>query len=141
MILQDEDGPALGKGAVQDLLFKQGDAILASGYPADPSEAKGVEQVLRERGLFDHVMTLNGGKGKDEATSMVARLERCLDLKVPMTLLEKKIEERGHLCVFGPKFHCECSAIELLWGCGKFDLCSRCDYSSQSLRRKSLQAF
>lgn len=33
--------------------------------------------------------------------------------------LQLKIEERGHICLFLPKFHCEFSAIEMYWGFGK----------------------
>ena len=42
---------------------------------------------------------------------------------------------------FLSKFHCECSAIELLWGRGKYELRSTCDFSLDGLRKNSLQAF
>ena len=33
--------------------------------------------------------------------------------------LQKRIEERGHKCMFLPKFHCELNAIEMYWGFAK----------------------
>lgn len=140
-ILRDEDAPLLGAGATQHLIFEDGDVVLATGKPAVAGTAKGAEQVLRERGLYVAGMTLNGGKKKDQAKSMVARLEKCVDMQGAKCLLEEMIEGRGHVCIFSPKFHCECSAIELLWGRGKFELRSRCDYSLESLRQNSVQAF
>lgn len=46
-------------------------------------------------------------------------------LSLQQDFLEEKpelqliIEERGHICLFLPKFHCEFSAIEMYWGFGK----------------------
>ena len=48
---------------------------------------------------------------------------------------------RCHVCNFGAKFHCECSAIELLWGRGKHNLRSICDFPLEGLRCNSRQAF
>ena len=86
-------------------------------------------------------MSLSGGKAKDPAKSMVATLENCLDFQMAKTLLEEEIEGRGHQCIFSPKYHCECSAIELLWGRGKYDLRSKCDSSLDGLRNHSREAF
>ena len=31
------------------------------------------------------------------------------------TVVEKVVEERGHICIFIPKFHCELNPIERVW--------------------------
>ena len=141
IIQRDEDAPLLGKGAVQSMVFAEGDVVLATGKPAVPGQPKGAEQVLRERGLFLPGMTLTGGRAKNPGMSMVARLEDCLEMSCAKTLLEEVIEQKGHMCIFGAKFHCECSAIELLWGRGKHNLRQKCDFSLESLRQNSRQAF
>jgi hypothetical protein len=33
--------------------------------------------------------------------------------------LQLKIEARGHICAFLPKFHCELNPIEMVWGYSK----------------------
>lgn len=38
------------------------------------------------------------------------------DFKNEKPLLQKVIEERGHKCIFLPKFHCELNPIEMYWG-------------------------
>ena len=37
------------------------------------------------------------------------------DFKNSKTILEERIEERGHLCYFFLNFHCELNAIERCW--------------------------
>ena len=37
------------------------------------------------------------------------------DFKTKKSLLEEKVESRGHLCIFSPKFHCELNATEWVW--------------------------
>jgi hypothetical protein len=36
------------------------------------------------------------------------------------SMLETLIKERGHLCIFLPKFHCELNPIEMYWGWCKY---------------------
>lgn len=35
------------------------------------------------------------------------------------SLVQKVIENAGHLCIFLPKFHCELNFIEFFWGAVK----------------------
>jgi len=35
-------------------------------------------------------------------------------------MIQHYLEERGHVCVFYPKFHCEFNSIEMLWGYAKY---------------------
>lgn len=48
----------------------------------------------------------------------VLSLQRDFVEEKPM--LQHSIEERGHICLFLPKFHCELNAIELYWGYAKY---------------------
>lgn len=47
-------------------------------------------------------------------------LSRQQDFVEEKSLLQHRIEERGHKCLFLPKFHCELNAIELYWGFAKY---------------------
>jgi len=42
------------------------------------------------------------------------------DFKNEKPLLQKYVEERGHICLFLPKFHCELNPIEMYWGYAKY---------------------
>ena len=74
--------------------------VLPDGRP------KGLKIVLQERGI--DVSGMNGQKMREE-------LSKFDDFKNPKTLVEEKVENRGHLCNFFPKFHCELNAIERCW--------------------------
>lgn len=72
----------------------------------DDGRAKGMKIVLEERGVETKGMN---------ADKMREVLNTFQDFKNKKTLLEEKVESRGHLCVFFPKFHCELNAIERVW--------------------------
>ena len=74
--------------------------VLPDGRP------KGLKIVLQERGI--DVSGMNGQKMREE-------LSKFDDFKNPKTLVEEKVENRGHLSKFFPKFHCELNAIERCW--------------------------
>ena len=42
------------------------------------------------------------------------------DFKSEKPLIQKYIEERGHKCIFLPKFHCELNPIKMVWGYAKY---------------------
>ena len=44
-ILRQEDAPLLPVGSIQQLVFAEGDTVLATGQAAVPGQAKGAEQV------------------------------------------------------------------------------------------------
>ncbi|EIN05877.1 hypothetical protein PUNSTDRAFT_115780 [Punctularia strigosozonata HHB-11173 SS5] len=89
----------------------------------DDGRPKGLEQVLAERG-FD----VKGMQAKcspvcpweNEQCCMARLLSKQDDFRNQVSLLEKKITERGHLCMFLPKFHCELNPIEMYWGWAKY---------------------
>jgi hypothetical protein len=83
----------------------------------ETGEAKGLQQVLQERG-FD----VDNMKSKCSPVCAVENERCCMarlmskqdDFRLQKPLLEEKITERGHLCVFLPKFHCELNPIEMV---------------------------
>lgn len=83
----------------------------------DNGEPKGLQQTLEERG-FD----VTGMRAKcspvcpieNEGCCMARLLSQQEDFRYQISLLEKTITDRGHLCVFLPKFHCELNPIEMV---------------------------
>ena len=67
---------------------------------------RGMKAILEERGV-----DTTGMKGNE----MRQKLKSYPDFQNQKTLLEDYIEQRGHLCLFYPKFHCELSPIERVW--------------------------
>ncbi len=94
--------------------------VLPDGRP------KGLKLVLQERGVDTAGMV---------AATMKARLSEFPDFSSPRTLLEEKVESRGHICVFFPKFHCELNAIERNWCHAKKHTRRYCNGSIVRLRR------
>jgi hypothetical protein len=90
-----------------------------------PGYFKGMEQILRERGLFHRGL-------KAQCTDRFADCERNMDCCCRRILynqpdfanqksaLEELIDNYGHLCDFYPKFHCELNFIEQYWGAAKY---------------------
>ena len=72
----------------------------------DDGIPKGMKRVLEERGVDTKGMN---------AIKMREELGQHPDFSNPKTILEELIEERGHMCIFLPKFHCELNAIERCW--------------------------
>jgi len=73
--------------------------VLPDGRP------KGMKLVLQERGVDT----------KDMNADKMRETLKYDDFKNSKTILEERIKERGHLCYFFPKFHCELNAIERCW--------------------------
>lgn len=49
------------------------------------------------------------------AEKMREIMEKFEDFNNEPTLVEEKVQARGHLCMFFPKFHCELNASERCW--------------------------
>jgi hypothetical protein len=102
---------------------------------------KGIQAIAEERGVWRHAGDIwVGGKRtkvkqmtRDEAQKA---LEEFPDFKNQKCWVEETIERLGHLCIFGPKFHCELAVIEYFWGSTKKITRSNCDYSMSSLREE-----
>ena len=67
---------------------------------------KGMKAILEERGVDTFGM---------KVSDMRERLREYPDFNNQKTTLETYIEQRGHICLYYPKFHCELSPIERVW--------------------------
>ena len=110
-------------GYFQRMVFEEGDVHfiedreLGAGDPLI-GQPKGAEQILIERGINTEDLVMND---KNDATrSMVAILSKHTDFKNEESVVEKAIGEMGGTCIFLPKFHAPCNAIEYIWGNWKF---------------------
>jgi len=123
--------PNFKRGDHQYLFFQEGEypfwlnpqtispAVIAS-YLGKP---KGLKQLLWERGLWRHGMSLDGirvvrGKPQAKLPDLSARdvMGGEPDITSQKSALQLSIEKRGHYCDFLPKYHCELNPIELVWG-------------------------
>lgn len=126
-------------------------------FPDDPDipsglrgKAKGLEQVLRERGLWRkhrsdgflfrlQCPTTHGRPGCTEieggccARSVIAA-ER--DFKEQKGRLEEELNALGHEVIFYPKFHCELNFIERYWCSCKQYTREHCMYTFKSLQEQ-----
>ena len=92
-----------GKQPVMRSTFFNGEVqemVLPNGQP------KGLKIVLEERGVDTRGM--NADKLREELNTFE-------DFKNKVTILQERVEGRGHLCLFFPQFHCELNAIERCW--------------------------
>jgi hypothetical protein len=93
-------------------------------HPAMPGWFKGMEQIIRECGLWPEAglhAECPGFKCLDGKTDCCCR---CLLFNQPDFISQKSqlhelIESRGHICDFYPKYHCELNFIEQYWGAAK----------------------
>lgn len=118
--VQMRDG-TLPNGQPQPLYF-------ANNHP-DPNKAgkfKGMEVILRERGLFPAAGLRAECKGfKCPPGRSDCCCRRVLFLQPDFVsqhgMLQELVEGRGHAFIFYPKFHCELNFIEMVWGKSKYD--------------------
>jgi transposase len=133
-------------------------------FPADHpkpvlrGQAKGMQQVLKERGLFRRGLLMKCPDGcADGATTCCARriVENQPDFKEQRSLVQEVIEKAGrffllcmllskvcagHICIFLPKYHCEINFIEYFWGAVKRYLREHCDYTFSTLKENMPKA-
>ena len=100
---------------------------------------KGIRQVLIERnkwppeGLRLECKPVSEHK-KDNNCCAKKLLAAEPDFQKPVGLIQEKIEARGHLVMFYPKFHPELNFIEYFWGACKRFTRENCDYTMDGLR-------
>ncbi|KZV67560.1 hypothetical protein PENSPDRAFT_611238 [Peniophora sp. CONT] len=94
-------------------------------HPTHAGWFKGMEQIIRERGLWPARGKLksqcDGFKCPPGRTDCCCRrlLFNQPDFVAQKPALQEFIEARGHLCDFYPKYHCELNFIEQYWGAAK----------------------
>jgi hypothetical protein len=80
-------------------------------------EAKGLQQVLEERGFNVHRMRAKCKPvcpWENGDCCMARLLSKQDDFANQVSMLETLIQEAGHECIFLPKFHCELNPIEMV---------------------------
>ena len=109
----------LADGSAQDLYFPDDHPTMGGWF-------KGMEEIIRERGLWPASGSLNaqcpGFKCEAGRTDCCCRrlLFTQADFVGQKCHLQEFIESRGHLCDFYPKFHPETNFIEQYWGLAKY---------------------
>jgi hypothetical protein len=110
---------------------KQHDTIIPESNPVaqhrgklqkmmtESGEAKGLQQVLEERGFNINVSGMRSKckpvcPWENDCCCMARLLSKQDDLAKQESLLETLIRSAGHECIFLPKFHCELNPIEMV---------------------------
>ena len=105
---------------------------------------KGIEQILREREIWDKKYVVDCSLYKDKITrndpTRIKYCARCIislqpDFLAQKCALQELVEEAGHVCIFYPKFHCELNFIEWYWGAVKCFAQENCNYSWAGLKQ------
>jgi hypothetical protein len=110
--------------------------VFPDNHPVFPGQAKGIKQVLLERG-YTQRLRMSCKKSCSEGVLLCCArkiLEHKPDFKAQKSLVQEVIEAAGHLCIFLPKFHCELNFIEFFWGATKKWLHDHCDYTFETLK-------
>src|ERR1700735_5151221 len=113
-------------------------------HPTMPGWFKGMEQIIRERGLWpdtDLNAQCTGFKcpaGKTDCCCQCILFNQP-DFVSQKSELHELIERRHHLCDFYPKYHCELNFIEQYWGAAKLQFRTAGRSASISEMEKKMQ--
>jgi hypothetical protein len=94
---------------------------------------KGIKTILQERDLWNASLKLPAARNLLAAQPDFARSAK-------RNWVMETIENLGHLCIMGVKFHPELAVIEYYWGETKRFTRANCDYSLEGLRATVPQA-
>jgi hypothetical protein len=107
-------------------------------------QPKGIKTILKERNLWNSIMSPPKHKcspscsGIQITDGIYCCALRCLqdqpDFKNQKEWITEIVEGRNHMIDFFPKYHCELSFIEMIWGRMKRLLRANCEFSFESLR-------
>ena len=112
------------RAGVNPLTDKPQDLYWPEDHPTMGGWFKGMEQIIRERGLWPESglrAECEGFKCAPGRTDCCCRrlLFNQQDFTSQKSRLEEYITSRGHICDFYPKYHCELNFIEQYWGAAK----------------------
>ena len=108
---------------------KQKDTVIPQSNPAaeyqgkvqsmtlPDGKAKGLRAVLTERGFNVHGLHAKCSPVcpfESQGCCMAHLLSQQEDFQNQPSMLETLIREKGHICIFLPKFHCELNPIEMV---------------------------
>jgi hypothetical protein len=102
-------------------------------YPTMKGWFKGMEEIIRERGLWPEAGLLADCPKKSSGPRCPTDRNDCCcqkllynqpDFVSQRSGLQEFIESCGHLCDFYPKYHCELNFIEQYWGAAKLCFCT-----------------
>ena len=83
----------------------------------EAGKAKGLKQMLEECGFNVEKMKAKCSPVctfDSERCCLARLLSKQDDFQLQKSQVEEKITQRGHLCIFLPKFHCELNLIEMV---------------------------
>jgi len=118
-----KDGPRM-RSTVFGPDNTQQDLYFPEDHETMPSWFKGMEIIIRERGLWPE----KGLNAQCEGFKCIPGKSDCCCRRLLFTqpdfvnqksALEELITSRGHICDFYPKYHCELNFIEQYWGAAK----------------------
>ena len=130
----------LGPGGKQPVMRDGWNSLTNSPHAMNDSNGvpKGIRAVLQERGLWPAAgirLSCSKKMGRLEGGCCARHLLGSQpDFQGQRGLLQEKIEERGHLVVYYPKYHPELNFIEYFWGYCKRFARENCDYTLAGLR-------
>ena len=85
------------------------------------AEAMGQEDTLTSHDIADaEGNTDDAGSGTDNWCCIYKVLSLQEDFANEKPMIQHLIENRGHVCLFLPKFHCELNPSEMVWGYAKY---------------------
>ena len=117
-----KDGPRMHQG-VNPLTGEDQSFYFDENHPTMKGWFKGMEQIIRERGLWPETGLLADCPGKcppdRENCCCCTLLFNQPDFVSQKSELQELVEKQGHLCDFYPKYHCEMNFIEQYWGAAK----------------------
>jgi hypothetical protein len=119
------------RDGINPLTGEQQSFYFPDDHPSYLGWFKGMEQIIRERGLWPkaglpaecHGPKHSASEGQASNTASCCChhvLYTQPDFMSQKPLLQEHVESRGHLCDFYLKYHCELNFIEQYWGAAKF---------------------
>ena len=118
-----KDGPRMWPGTLPTGLTQE--FYYLDNHPTMPHWFKGMEAIIRERGLWPATGLNAECKGfkcvPGHTDCCCCQLLFCQpDFMAQKSQLEEFITLQGHICDFYPKFHCKLNFIEMYWGAVKY---------------------